>query len=138
MADYSLPVRVYYEDTDAAGVVYYANYLKFMERARTEYLRDLGFEQDELREHAGIQFVVRRAELDYLEPARFNEKLTVTASLTALKRASLRFGQEVFRAGEEDGRPLCRGGVDIACVDAVSMRPARIPESVMEVFQGVR
>ncbi len=87
------PVRVYYEDTDAGGVVYHANYLLFMERARTEWLRALGFEQDALRREAGVQFSVRRATIDYLRPALFNDLLTVTVALTGTAAQVLAVGQ---------------------------------------------
>ncbi len=95
MMEFIWPVRVYYEDTDSGGVVYYANYLKFMERARTEWLRQLGFEQDELLEKEGILFAVRRVSVDYLRPARFNDELLVSASISKQGRASLTFQQEI-------------------------------------------
>ncbi len=109
---FSLPVRVYYEDTDSGGVVYYANYLKFMERARTEWLRSLGFEQDALREREGVIFAVRRAEIDYRKPAVFNDLLTVTADLSGSGRASLglrapsaaRSGRHSLLSGPDKGR----------------------------------
>ncbi len=101
------PVRVYYEDTDSGGVVYYANYLKFMERARTEWLRSLGFEQDQLLEKEGVLFAVRRVEVDYRRPARFNDALTVSASIKSRGKASLTFQQEI--RSEDDDRLLCAG-----------------------------
>ncbi len=121
------PVRVYYEDTDAGGVVYYANYLKFFERARTEMLRDMGYEQDQLLENSGIIFVVRAVQVDYLRPARFNEQLQVSAEISLLKPASLTFRQAVTRADEL----LCQGSIRIACLDANSMRPKIIPEQLL-------
>ena len=127
---YQFPVQVYYEDTDAGGVVYYANYLKFMERARTEWLRDLGFEQDELARQHDVLFAVRRAEVDYLRPARFNDRLLVTLTVTARGRASISFQQEVIR--EKDGETLCRGAIKIACVSASSFRPAPVPPAIVE------
>jgi acyl-CoA thioester hydrolase len=127
-AAFTWPVRVYYEDTDAGGVVYYANYLRFMERARTEWLRALGFEQDALRERAGILFAVRRAAVEYLRPARFNDLLLVGATLTALGRASLQVAHQVTRDG--DSRPLCTADVRLACLEAESLRPAPIPAEV--------
>jgi acyl-CoA thioester hydrolase len=130
------PVRVYYEDTDAGGVVYHANYLLFMERARTEWLRVLGFEQDVLRREAGVQFSVRRASIDYLRPARFNDLLTVTVALAAVGGASLELAQEVVR--EADGVVCCRGAVQVACVDAATLRPARIPKQLLaEIAHGL-
>lgn len=129
------PVRVYYEDTDSGGVVYYANYLKFMERARTEWLRSLGFEQDALIREEGVLFAVRSVQIDYHKPARFNDLLEVMASLTERGRASLTFAQEVRRssesAGHELGPLLCSASVRIACLDASSMRPCAIPEKIV-------
>ncbi|MFA5984911.1 MAG: tol-pal system-associated acyl-CoA thioesterase [Methylococcaceae bacterium] len=118
------PVRIYYEDTDAGGVVFYANYLKFFERARTEMLRALGFEQDRLASVDGILFVVRAVQVEYLSPARFNDQIVVSAQVDELKKASLRFQQQITR----ENKLLCTGIVRIACLDAQSMRPRAIPE----------
>jgi acyl-CoA thioester hydrolase len=123
------PARVYYEDTDAGGVVYYANYLKFMERARTEWLRSLGFEQDQLLQQDGIIFAVRQVELDYHQPARFNDALEIHARLARKGRASLTFHQEVIRPS--DAQLLCRGNIKIACVDMKTMSPTPIPKKIM-------
>lgn len=122
------PVRVYWEDTDAGGVVYYANYLKFLERARSEWLRSLGFEQDVLRDEDGIVFVVRRVEVDYLAPARFNDALAVNVELSGLGRASLDIEQAVLRGPTR----LVTARVKLACVDAVMFKPAKIPESILQ------
>jgi acyl-CoA thioester hydrolase len=122
------PVRVYWEDTDAGGVVYYANYLKFMERARSEWLRACGFEQDALRDEAGVVFVVRRVEIDYLSPARFNDELDVSVVLHEAGRASLAVRQELTR-GE---RCLARALVTLACVDAAVFKAARIPAPILQ------
>ncbi|MEJ2590664.1 MAG: tol-pal system-associated acyl-CoA thioesterase [Candidatus Thiodiazotropha sp.] len=122
------PVRVYYEDTDAVGVVYYANYLKFMERARTEWLRSLGYEQDRLMERDGIIFAVRSVEVDYHLPARFNDALEVSASLSQKGRASLTFHQEVRRSG--DAQLLCSGEIRIACLDKERLRPTPLPKAL--------
>ena len=135
---FTWPVRVYYEDTDTAGVVYYANYLNFMERARTEWLRSLGFEQDRMIREQGVVFAVRRVQVDYLKPARFNELLEVTAALGELGRASLGFAQEIRRAGEGGPEILSRGEITVACLDAGSLRPRRIPESLYEAIERVR
>ena len=129
------PVRVYYEDTDSGGVVYYANYLKFMERARTEWLRSVGFEQDQLLAQEGIIFAVRSVEVGYHQPARFNDALEVTASLAAKGRASLTFAQEVKRV--EDGKVLCSGTIKIACVSLNTMRPSPIPKALLREFPDV-
>lgn len=124
------PVRVYYEDTDAGGVVYHARYLYFMERARTEWLRCLGFEQDALRTEHGVLFAVRRMSLDFLRPARFNDQLAIGAALTGHGRASIDFAQQVRR--RTDGILCCRATVNVACLEATSLRPARIPPPILE------
>jgi acyl-CoA thioester hydrolase len=128
---FSWPVRVYYEDTDAGGVVYYANYLKFFERARTERLRALGFEQDELRTQEGVLFAVKSIQADYLKPARFNELLLVTAEVREIKRASLLFAQEVRRSGEL-GEKLCEAIVRIVCLNDSDLRPMAIPDYLLQ------
>jgi acyl-CoA thioester hydrolase len=123
------PVRVYYEDTDAGGVVFYANYLKFMERARTEWLRSKGFEQDELLQKDGIIFAVRHVDVGYHHPARFNDALEVSAAVFQKGHASLTFHQEVVRA--KDTRKLCQGEIKIACVNTKTMRPTPIPNHIL-------
>jgi acyl-CoA thioester hydrolase len=130
VSEFVWPVRVYYEDTDSGGVVYYANYLKFMERARTEWLRSLGHEQDRLIGDAGVIFAVRSVTLDYLKPARFNQRLQVSARLLERGGASLRLEQEV-RSDEAVPQVLCRGEIRIVCLDAVSFRPQAIPDSLL-------
>lgn len=132
MKEFLWPVRVYYEDTDSGGVVYYANYLKFMERARTEWLRALGFEQDELLHKEGILFAVRHIEADYKRPARFNDALIVSAAIKTRGKASLTFQQKITR--EADGQLLCSGEVQIACIDAARFRPKPIPETLLAVI----
>jgi acyl-CoA thioester hydrolase len=129
---FAWPVRVYFEDTDAGGVVYYANYLKFMERARTEWLRERGFEQDELRAGAGILFVVRAVSLELMRPARFNDALAVTCRPVALGRASLDVTQQVLR----DGSELASAVVRLACVDAERFVPVAIPPPVRAVVES--
>lgn len=124
---FSFPVRVYWEDTDAGGVVYYANYLKFMERARSEWLRSLGFEQDVLRGEAGVVFVVRRVEIDYLLPARFNDLLNVSVRLAEATRATLVVEQHI-----EAENHLTRARLQLACVNAASFKPARIPAFLLD------
>lgn len=131
------PVRVYYEDTDSGGVVYYANYLKYLERARTEWLRNLGVEQDVLAKNAGLLFAVRALAIDYLRPARFNDRLCAGAEVSGRRAASLDFVQRVVRADDpaaaeavEPGADaeLCTARVRIVCVDAEGLRPRRIPD----------
>ena len=120
---FSWPVRVYWEDTDAGGVVYYANYLKFLERARSEWLRALDIHQGELAAQEDVLFVVRRVEADYLRPARFDDALRVQCRITELGRASLTMAQQVLR----DDEVLLSAQVKLACVSATGMRPAKIP-----------
>lgn len=119
------PVRVYWEDTDAAGVVYYANYLKFMERARTEWLRELGVAQETLRDQDGRMFVVRRAEVNYRQPARYGEELQVVSRIAEHTPARLVFQQQVRLSGA--GMLLVEGVVEVVCVSAQTFRPARMP-----------
>jgi acyl-CoA thioester hydrolase len=126
------PVRVYYEDTDAGGVVFYANYLKFFERARTEMLRAMGYEQDELRANAGIIFVVRAVQVDYLRSARFNDLIQVSAEVVLAKNASLIFEQLITR-GEAI---LCKSIIRIACIDVDTLRPKAIPENLLELLKN--
>ena len=130
--NFNWPVRVYYEDTDSGGVVYYANYLKFMERARTEYLRHLGFEQDQLIEQQNILFAVRSVKLDYKSPARFNDQLTVITNLVELKKASMLFEQKISHSNQHN-HILCQGEIRIACLQADSFKPCAIPKDIMEV-----
>jgi len=125
------PVRVYFEDTDAGGVVYYANYLRFMERARTEWLRQRGFEQDRLRADTGILFVVRSVQLDLKRPARFNDALSVTCRPSALGRVSIDVAQSVAR----DGLELASASVRLACVDAERFVPVAIPAPVRSAIE---
>jgi acyl-CoA thioester hydrolase len=120
-----LPVRVYYEDTDAAGVVYYARYLGFMERARTEWLRALGIEQQTLAQQENIIFAVTRVEVDYRRPARLDDLLTVTAQVAKRRRVGLTFHQEIRR--REGGELLCSGKVSVVCLDAARLRPRALP-----------
>ncbi|KFI24003.1 tol-pal system-associated acyl-CoA thioesterase [Nitrosococcus oceani] len=127
------PVRVYYEDTDSGGVVYYANYLKFMERARTEWLRSLGFEQDVLLNEQGLLFVVRSLQIDYLRPGRFNDWLKVHSHLLERGRASLAFAQTV-RRGEQT--LLCQAEVKVVCLNAQTFRPCPIPKLILAEITG--
>jgi acyl-CoA thioester hydrolase len=127
---FSWPVRVYWEDTDAGGVVYYANYLKFMERARSEWLRAFGFEQDVLRDQAGVVFVVRRVEIDYRAPARFNDALDVSVSLHEAGRASLVVKQELMRGAH----CLAEAVITLACVDAANFKPVKMPATILQAL----
>ncbi|AUH32531.1 tol-pal system-associated acyl-CoA thioesterase [Paracoccus tegillarcae] len=120
-----LPIRVYYEDTDLAGIVYYANYLKFIERGRTDWLRDLGVDQGALKDREGVVFAVRRVEADYLSPARFDDLLTVETALHQMTPARIVMDQRVLR----DDALLFTARVTVACLSP-NGRPARIPQIV--------
>lgn len=124
------PVRIYWEDTDAGGIVYYANYLKFMERARTEWLRAAGIEQLPLKEQHGLMFVVVDIEAHYRKPARYGDELQVTCAIEERSRASLTFQQRIYRGGL-DGELLVEGKVRVACLDAVNSRPTALPKELM-------
>ena len=127
------PIRVYWEDTDAGGIVFYANYLKFFERARTEWLRSLGLEQSRLRDTTGGIFVVSETSLRYLQPARLDDELLVTAQLEQGGRAALVIAQRASM--QRNGALLCEGTIRIGWVDAQSLRPARIPPIILEALQ---
>jgi acyl-CoA thioester hydrolase len=126
-AAFRWPIRVYFEDTDAGGVVYHANYLRFMERARTEWLRALGFEQDYLREHFGIQFVVTAVNVRYRRAVRFNAQLEVDVAVVECGGARLEFRQHIREAGQV----ICEGDIRVACVDAVSFKPRSLPPEIV-------
>lgn len=126
---FAWPVRVYYEDTDAQGVVYYANYFRFLERARTEWLRSLGVDMVALQEHERRIFVVAEVQVRFLAPARLSDELTVTARLARLTRVSFDIEQQIYR-GNADGELLISGMVKAAYLDADTMRPKRIPPSL--------
>jgi acyl-CoA thioester hydrolase len=129
-SEFSWPVRVYYEDTDAGGIVYNANYLKFLERARTEWLRQLGVEQDHLLQ-LDVAFVVRHIDIEFRNAARFNQLLTVSCRVAQLKRASMMFTQEIV---DEQNRIIVSAEVIIACVRVSVMKPIAIPEDVSGVI----
>jgi acyl-CoA thioester hydrolase len=128
---FTWPVRVYWEDTDAGGIVFYANYLKFFERARTEWLRSLGVAQGTLKEEAKGMFVVSETSVRYLLPARLDDELLVTAQLEASGRASLIIAQEARRGTTL----LAVGTIRIGWVDAATLRPGRIPDAILAVLQ---
>ncbi len=129
---FSWPVRVYYEDTDGGGVVYHANYLKFFERARTEWLRSLGFEQTELRERDSVLFVVRTVQIKYVQPARFNQLLEVTTSVVELGRSRIIFDQKLLHGATV----LTAATVEVACVDSNSFKPIPIPATMRQHFES--
>lgn len=120
-------VRIYYEDTDAGGVVYYANYLRYLERARTEWLRTLGYQQDALREEHEVLFAVRSVNVRYLKPAFFNDELRVTVEPAKIGRASLEFQQNIFRQQEL----LTKAMVNIVCLHEKFFAPSAIPQPLL-------
>ena len=126
-----MTLRVYYEDTDLAGIVYYANYLKFIERGRTEWLRQLGIDQLAMQQATGHVFAVRRVEADYLRPARFDDLLTVVTELTTGSPARVVVDQKVLRGDEI----LFTARVTIACLDGKG-RPVRLPADLSMALQG--
>jgi acyl-CoA thioester hydrolase len=126
-------LRVYWEDTDAGGVVFYANYLKFFERARTEWLRSLGHSQEQLRTNTGVVFVVTDTAVRYLRPARLDDLIDVTVEVTHAGRAQMTVAQQAWRiAADEAQTLLAEGTIRIGCVDAGTFRPQRIPTSIAE------
>lgn len=128
---HEFPVRVYYEDTDAQGVVYFANYLKFMERARTEWLRELGIEQDSLAREHGLCFTLTRTAAKFHRPARFNDRLVVRTRTARIGHASIALEQAVHRVADDE--LLCSSNCVAACIDALSFRPRRIPPDLFAV-----
>ncbi|MCG6344072.1 tol-pal system-associated acyl-CoA thioesterase [Vibrio fluvialis] len=127
MRVFNWPITIYYEDTDAGGVVYHSNYLKFFERARTEMLRSIGVSQQVLLEQR-IGFVVRHAEIDFKQGARLDDQLTVVTSIAELKKASLTFCQELVNP---EGHLLCKAIVKVACIDNEKMKPKAMPQSII-------
>ena len=125
-AAHAWPVRVYYEDTDAGGVVFYANYLKFMERGRTEWLRTFGIHQQALAHSTGIAFVVSQLNMRYFLPARLDDSLIIQTLITQVGRASLHFAQRVLRQQQT----LAEGQIRVGCVDLKSMKPTALPASL--------
>ena len=131
MTEFAWPVRVYYEDTDAGGVVYHSNYLHFMERARTEWLRAMGFEQDELKAERDVLFAVRSMNIEYYSPARFNDSLIVTVKIATLRGASMMLEQEVKK--ENEPGVLCQGKVRIVSLTASDFSPCPIPVQIQKL-----
>jgi acyl-CoA thioester hydrolase len=126
------PVRVYWEDTDAGGIVFYANYLRFFERARTEWLRSRGHAQERLRAEEGVGFIVTEAAVRYLRPARLDDMLEVTVAVVRAGSASLTLAQQARRAGDEGAAGLvAEGTIRIGCVALGTYRPCRIPNAIL-------
>jgi len=132
MSEFVWPVRVYYEDTDFGGVVYYANYLKFMERARTEWLRALGFEQTELIAAYEVMFVVRRVAVEYLQQARFKEELRGISTVKRLGQGRSVFAQNIVR-----DNLLVGGETEVACVSSLSFKPVKIPDNLLQALEKI-
>ncbi len=132
MKKFNWPIRIYYEDTDSGGVVYYANYLKFMERARTEWLRSFSIQQDDLRERFGIIFAVRHVQIDYLLPAKFNDELVVESKVNKKGKASITFEQIVMCGTEV----LVKANIKIACLDVNLFKPQPMPAEILEKLTG--
>lgn len=132
LSEFSWPIRVYYEDTDSGGVVYHSNYLNFMERARTEWLRLLRLEQDDIINKYGIIFVVRSLSIDYLKPALFNDALLVKSTIQKLTKASIIFQQTIIR--ESDEQVLASATVKVVSLSTTEKRPVAVPEAVYKKF----
>jgi acyl-CoA thioester hydrolase len=130
---FSFPVRIYFEDTDSGGVVYHSNYLKFMERARTEWLRTIGIDQRQLKQEEHIMFVVHRIDIQYKLPARFNDDLIVKNELIELGSSKIVFRQIIFRNDEQ----LIDAHVDIACIDSEKFKPVRIPGNIKLMMESL-
>ncbi len=132
MVEFEWPIRVYYEDTDTGGVVYHSQYLNFMERARTEWLRHFGFEQDVLSTEYHCIFAVHSMQINFKFPARFNDALLVRSQLASMSGASFIFEQKIFRGSEL----LCQAEVKVACLDSNRFRPMPIPTFILARLQG--
>ena len=132
-AKFKFPLRVFYEDTDAGGIVYHANYIKYFERARTEWLRELGINHQALLAQ-DIAFAVRSAQVDYLLPAQLDQQLTVKCAISELRRATVMFSQLI---SNEQGQVLCTGKFKVACINMKTHKPVRIPSHITEVFEIV-
>ena len=130
---FSLPIRIYFEDTDSGGVVYHSNYLKFMERARTEWLRSIGIDQRHLKQDHHIMFVVHRIDIQYKLPARFNDDLIVKSELKDIGSSKIEFRQMIYRNDEM----LIDARVDIACIDSEKFKPVRIPPTIKQTMESL-
>ena len=130
------PVRVYFEDTDTGGIVFYANYLKFFERARTEWLRHQGIGQQVLAQTEELMFVVKNTSIDYHAAARLDDHLEISVRIQKLGRASVQFTQEAWRINDHDSARLCTGRIRVGCVNMTSLRPAEIPAEVFRKISG--
>lgn len=134
-APFVFPIRIYWEDTDAGGIVFYANYLKFFERARTEWLRSLGIQQQSLKEQSGGMFVVSETQIKYFSPARLDDLLEVTAHTAEAGRASLVLDQQAWLTLDGERKLLAEGTIRIGWVDRNTLKPGRIPAAILEALQ---
>jgi acyl-CoA thioester hydrolase len=130
---FSLPIRIYFEDTDSGGVVYHSNYLKFMERARTEWLSAVGIDQRHLQQDNHIMFVVHRIDIQYKLPARFNDHLIVKSELKDIGSSKIEFRQMIYRENEM----LIDASVDVACIDSEKFKPVRIPPTIKQAMESL-
>lgn len=130
MIEFTYPIRIYYEDTDAVGIVYHTNYLKFIERTRTEWLRHLGLTHYQLKEHYQLAFVVRSLAIEYIKPAFLDDYLIVTLKVLQTKKASLIIFQEVLKSSER----LCTATIKLACVNITHLRPQPFPKEISKIF----
>lgn len=128
---FSFPIRIYYEDTDAGGIVYYANYLKYAERARTEFLRHLGINQQEMLKNQECGFVVRNCNIGYKSPARLDDALNITCKVTELKGASLKMEQKLYR----ENTIICEIEITLVFLSLATMRPSKIPAEISSLLQ---
>ena len=135
MSQFVWPVRVYYEDTDAGGVVYHSNYVNFLERARTEWLRNLGYEQDQIRAEHGVVFAVRTLQVEYIKPALFNDQLQVCVEVNQLRPASITFQQSITKSFADQTELIVDAVVKVACVSLEKQAASAIPEPIFKVMK---
>ena len=138
ISNFTWTIRVYYEDTDAGGVVFYANYLKFFERARTEWLRAAGVNQQALTESHRVIFVVKSTSVDYHSPAKLDDELKLSVVVERFGRASVQFMQEAWRINAGEPQLLSTGRIKVACVDVMTFRPVPIPDDILEQIQSAK
>lgn len=137
LSNFSWPIRIYYEDTDTGGIVFYANYIKFFERARTEWLRAAGVSQNSLAHVHRVMFVVKSTAVDYHAPAKLDDELKLTVVVERLGRASVQFFQEAWRVSDGTQLLLASGRIKVGCVDTVAFRPNAIPDEVIAKIHAV-
>jgi acyl-CoA thioester hydrolase len=135
--EFRWPVRVYYEDTDTGGVVYYANYLKFFERARTEWLRSAALTQQSLIENEQVMFVVKSASIDYHAPAKLDDQLEISVNVEKLGKATVNFSQQTWRHADDALELLCTANIRVGCVHAVTFRPVPMPATMLEKINNL-